>query len=432
MKIEKKNDAIYKHLNSEGFVYDTILGRVVRYDEIEKRWGKSSEEEIIRKVHFFLPDISTNASKEIVKKYLILNRAEFARHKYFGFSNLFIDLETGVKKEYSRNTYVMPDVDYPYVENQSPDLFRKTIEEIFEGDEEKIELLLSSFALALDNNICGPSIFIFEGSGANGKSLLLNVLKAVIGQSRISHFSIKDFGEKFRLSILIEPNLVFYEENISTIQSDQMNNLKGVSDGIDMPIEEKHEKPKVYRVKVASIFAMNEKPKFQEKNHAVLRRFHYLEFSRTFSRDEQNVNLLSDLQVENSGIFDLIYEQFRKIRERGSIPVSKTLQEKAMIAFEVYDSVEGFVKSRCIVSGDSEDRISKDDLYNHYKKFCSKKEIEPLGKQTFQKNLLNSFDSIKTDRIKSKVNKERPHCVSGLKLKKPVNGGRKKRVRKKS
>jgi len=131
---------------------------------------------------------SYNKSKSIIqyltKYYTIDNIDDLIdnNQNYLAFSDKLYDVITGTFRNINRNDYIKLNTGYPAPlnENYECDLtIDKLLEDIFETEDiRKYWLLIHSLSLFRNNF---KSIYIFEGKRSNGKSLLSEMMKIILG-----------------------------------------------------------------------------------------------------------------------------------------------------------------------------------------------------------------------------------------------------------
>jgi phage/plasmid-associated DNA primase len=286
---------------------------------------------------------------------------------------------------------------------------------IFEGDKEKIGTFLSLFSLGLDNTIAGPIICLFLGPGGNGKTLLLKVVNFICGNKKVSHLSIKEVGEKFVNWMLEGSQISISEENEPFIDKSSMKVLKGTSDGQTMNVQKKHKDSRQVFIRVAHLFAVNEMPKLSELNNSVDRRFVILKFDKTFSNKEENRNLLEELKLEASGIFDLVHERYQSISMKQGALLHQNIQNSTQLVLRNHDSVSSFFNSRVVITENIGERVLKEELFKIYEDYCLENSIRSELYQEFCKKVLKYNEKIREGKTLSSTNRQR--CFIGIKLK---------------
>jgi len=406
----KTKSPLQIYLRTKLVTFDLKLKKFFRYSEILKRWVEISVDEIAKEIRLFDPSLKENKIKEEISKYGSINTAIFNEGKNFCFLNGFFKIGSRDFHKYSEKTYLYPTVDYCYVEGSESTLFNEKIDEIFQGDKAKINTFLDYASLALDNEVNFPGVILLIGDGANGKSLLLNTLRNVFG-NRVSCLAVEELDDKFKNSQLIDAHINISEENDASFTSSRLNLIKSLTSGTERTFEEKFKKPSVHHVKVVFMFSLNQPPKIVEQSNAVSRRFRVLNFSRIFSEEEQDPELGQKLKNEYSAIFNQLHKRIIKIKKKGSIEVDEKIKNDTEVALKSSSPVKVFIDEKYTVSGSSKHKVVKKSLYEEFEKFCTLREFNLVGYQTFCKQVV-SFENVKTGKENS--GRERRQCFIGL------------------
>ncbi|WOD20759.1 DNA primase family protein [Paraburkholderia kirstenboschensis] len=103
-----------------------------------------------------------------------------------GAPNGVVDLRTGDLLEAKASMLISRQVAVPYdADAGSPALFLKTLDAIFEGNAE-IEYIQRAGGYILTGSVALEKLFFFFGRGANGKTMLANVMQMLMGDYAIT------------------------------------------------------------------------------------------------------------------------------------------------------------------------------------------------------------------------------------------------------
>src|SRR5262249_39213077 len=99
----------------------------------------------------------------------------------FGCLNGVLDLATGKLLKAERDQYITNQGGFAYDPAAKCPLWLETLDAIFEGNAELIDLIQRLFGLSLTGNADEEIFMYLDGTGGNGKSLFCEVLAAVLG-----------------------------------------------------------------------------------------------------------------------------------------------------------------------------------------------------------------------------------------------------------
>jgi putative DNA primase/helicase len=220
--------------------------------------------------------------------------------------NCAFDPISGRKLGFHHSYYALGSLQFSYNANATCPLWLNFLQEIFGQDddcEQKIALLQEFMGLSLTKVVKHEMMLFLIGAGANGKSVILAIVTALLGHRNISNVSLKDFDGKYKLAYL-NNKLVNIDSDIDkdAIKSDAM--FKRIISGETITTEYKYGSVLEMTPHVKIWAAGNHMPTITHSCHATYRRIAPIEFNRTFTKDEQNPYLINDLRTELSGIFN--------------------------------------------------------------------------------------------------------------------------------
>lgn len=304
----------------------------------------------------------------------------FNRKPVFNFRNCVLDLLTGEKLNHNPSFMSTVQVPYDYDEKADCPQWKKFISEIMAGRELSIKLLqeMTGYILYEDSSL--QKCFFLMGDGANGKSVLLNVLRAVFSEANVS---------SVEMSSLIEPfqriNLLTSLVNISTETS---SNVKGaesifkqivVGDTINGCYKNKDFVN--FKPRCVMISACNEYIKSRDTTSGFLRRICFIDFPCKFEGEKADVELESKLCTELSGIFNWAYEGYKRLRKQKKF--TETPEQKKMIEefVQIMNPVAAFIRE--FFSTTYMDSIERGVLYKNYVSWCKEAGHEAQSRNKF-------------------------------------------------
>lgn len=270
-------------------------------------------------------------------------------------------------------------------------LWIKTLNEIFEGNQEKVDLLHEYMGLCLTNITKFEKALMLSGEGANGKSVIIHILSKILGGENYSAVPLERFNNPFYLSNMLGKNVNFcIETNAKAPVYDSM--FKAIISGDPIEVDQKNKIPFTFRPHCKLIIATNNKPRVDDKTDAFYRRLIVLEFNRQFSEKEQNKNLKKQLEEEIDGIFLLLVDGLKKLLKRGYFDLSGDVQESIHQYRRENNNVLIFVDEECVLSDTC--HIPKSNLYSSYKIWCEMNGNYYLSQIKFGRELVQHFDGI--------------------------------------
>ncbi len=166
--------------------------------------------------------------------------------------------------------------------------------------------------------------------------------------------------------------------------------VKAVVGGDWVTGRELYKRPSKFKPFAKHYLAMNQLPSIEDDTHGMWRRINVIEFPRTFSEDEMDVELTEKLVAELSGIFNWALEGYKRLRNQKFIfSESKSMQRKKQQYQTESNSALDF-SLNYLKEADSENSLAFKEVSDCYIKFCEKEgHTKPYPKKQFRSVLEN-------------------------------------------
>ena len=319
----------------------------------------------------------------------------FNRKPVFNFQNCVLDLTTGEKVKH--NPSYMSSVQVPYLYDEKADCpqWRKFISEIMAERETSIKLLqeMAGYVLYADSSL--QKCFFLMGEGANGKSVFLNVLRSVFGEANVSNVEMSSLIEPFQRINLIN--------SLANISSETSTNVKGAESIFKQIVAGdtingcyKNKDFVNFNPRCVMISACNEYVKSRDTTTGFLRRICFIDFPRKFEGKNADTELESKLKTELAGIFNWIYEGYKRLREQKRF--TETPEQAVMMEefVQIMNPVAAFILETLM---EQTGRIPRNELYTKYHTWCKDAGHEPQSRnkfiQSFRKTIKQLMPHVK-------------------------------------
>jgi putative DNA primase/helicase len=307
-------------------------------------------------------------------------------------------------REHYRTTLIPAEYD---VEARAP-RFEKFFEEVFERDPDAIEksiLICEMIGYTLTTSCEYEKFILLIGSGANGKSVLLDVIRLLVGSKQVAAVQPEQMDNKFQRAHLFGKlaNIVTEIKEGGEIADAA---LKSITSGELNTAEHKFKKPFDFQPFCTCWFGTNHMPHTRDFSDALLRRALIVEFNRVFHEQEQDKHLKKKLVDELPGILTLVLTAFAGVIKRGQFTIPEScLRAKEQWRLEA-DQVAQFLEECCERKPDA--RVTSADLYAAYQDWSDEagirkqlnrinfsKRVQRLGGKPGRKSKVRFFDGVK-------------------------------------
>lgn len=333
--------------------------------------------EFLRLVHDFLNELVPNSwTIKWEEDYhpALLREAEplgelDARRELINLRNGMLDLDTMALIPHDKSFYSTIRVAIDFDPNATYERFLTFLEEIFDGDGERIAIVQEMFGYCLTAETKAHKAFFLYGAGGNGKSVLLDVLTALVGKENVSAVALAELANDFARSDLVGKTVNISTENESDSRGIDTAYFKKIVAGEPVRANVKYEKAFVFRPTAKMVFAINNLPYSRDRSAGFLRRPIVIPFLRQFLDGAANKGLTEELLTELPGMLNWALEGLRRLRANKYVFTRSAAAETAMDEFRANLSpVFGFVEE-CIRSA-PQSSATHNDIHDSYVKWC--------------------------------------------------------------
>jgi putative DNA primase/helicase len=324
-----------------------------------------------------------NITKQIVMdivaqmKWACKRKVETMVSPYIAFTDQLYNCETFAYEPFDRNRVCIFRLPFASIELSDPcPRWHRFLNEVlvFDGttkpDPELTTVMQEIFGFYLLPDLKAHKVFFLVGGGANGKSVLLNVLESMLGDDQVSAMSVQTLTTNhFATSALIGKKLnVCNEEESKYMRSDR---FKALISGDRIDGERKYGDRFSFRPTTKYIFATNEMPTFDGLNMGLRRRIVIVPFHRTLQDHEQNRNLTQELLTELPGIVAWALAGARKLVEQKYLfSEAKAIRTSATEFESAISSPLMYFREEWQVDIFNEQWVATTDLYQKYANWC--------------------------------------------------------------
>ncbi len=310
--------------------------------------------------------------------------------------NGLLNLESGSLEPHSPDILSTVQAETVFDPEATCQFWLQTIEEIL-PDPESRRLLAQVFGYCLTADCSYQKAFLFYGEGANGKSVITDVLEALVGRENCSALHLKDFQEKFRLAEL-QNRLINFATEVEAKGLINDARIKGVITGDPLTVERKNQPPFVIRPFVKLVVSCNNLPQTTDKSHGYFRRWIILPFPVTFSPDKWDRRRATTIrETELSGVLNWAIGGYKSLRDAGTFLVPSASGDALQEYRRQVDPTIDFTEDRLRIIPKDPDGTLLPEIYKSYRNWAGDNGHEILGRTNFRK-AIERITGIKQER----------------------------------
>lgn len=247
------------------------------------------------------------------------------------------------------------------------DLWKKTILEIAGGDPALVAVIQEMFGLCLTTLVKFQKAFFLYGEGSNGKSLILNILQALIGMLNVSNIPYNKLSNSHYIAEL-DNKLVNISTEIDSKGMASTANFKAIVTGDWIQADPKYKDPYNFRPFAKMIFSGNSLPVSNDRSFGFKRRLVIIPLNRIFGEEEAKKELESELMEELDGIFLWALEGLDRLLDKGHFTPCLAVDNAIASYAQDINPLETFLEEVCF-RGPSE-RTEKSEFRSRYTDWC--------------------------------------------------------------
>ncbi|MGE0055994.1 MAG: phage/plasmid primase, P4 family [Hyphomicrobium sp.] len=262
--------------------------------------------------------------------------------------------------------------------------FKRVLSDAFAEDDDLIKYFQGIIGYFLTPNTDRQELYIFHGSGANGKSTLLGAINHILGPYADALMGDTIFegngsGHQSDLASMQDCRLAVVQEAESKFRLNAPR-LKQLTGGDPIKVRALYQNPISFVPKFKIVVVCNKRPNLDAYDEALKRRIKLIPFDHVVPRDKRDLKLGDKLKAEASGILNFMLEGAR-IYFNGDIREPAAVREATKSYLRDHDSVDSFLKYTTIGSPGA--AIGKGELYESYSNYCADEAMSALSKGEF-------------------------------------------------
>lgn len=279
---------------------------------------------------------------------------------------------TGQLEEHNPDEIFITQLPIEYDPKATCPAIDRFLSEVLRTDDIETVLELIGYCTVPDYSI--TKAVMFYGSGANGKSVLLNLISAFLGLFNISRISLQQISEDKHAAADLYGKLAnIYPDIPDRAIRDQSGFKMLTGDESEVRAERKYEHSFNFKNVARLIFSANDLPKVENDSNAFFRRWLLVSFPNTFEGEKADKRLIDKLATpeELAGLFNKVIPYLDQLLNNGDFTGSGTTEDVKREYIIESDPVAAFV-DECVYTVTEEETV-KTDLHIAYKEWCEAK-----------------------------------------------------------
>ena len=393
------HDAFGRYMKNE-FHIKRINGQLHVYDQgIYKSGYRFIENKMIE----LIPALKANSRTEVLKFLEIITPEETytSDANLIAFRNGVYDLSTDKLLPFNPEHIITNMIPWDYNPSAYSELCDKTLNKIACQDAEIRSLLEEAIGYCFFRQNELSKSFMMVGSGSNGKSTFLDMVKNVVSRQNYVALDIGELSERFSTSSMFGKLACFGDDSDdSFLEGKAIAQFKKIVSGNDLKGENKGQDVFFFKPYTKLFFSFNELPRMRNKGFfAIKRRLVIIPFNATFSKEDPDFDSGITWKLKKQDVAEYLVQL--GIQGLKRVLANQAFTESQKVNAEV-ESFERDNNPLLLFL----DEVEEDEILNHetkevfarYDTFCFENGFQKLAMQTFSKEITNKLDCKIADR----------------------------------
>lgn len=290
------------------------------------------------------------------------------------FTNGFLGPDL-VLREHDRDygaQYEMPYAYMPELAHGGP-RFMRFMEEVWDGDVERIQALREAIAVTLFGYSAKlQKCFLFHGVPNSGKSTMLEIITSLVPSVARTSLPPHKWADRF-LNAELYGKVMNAAGELPHGKFIPSELFKGIISGDPQQVERKNQDPFTFKPNTAHWFASNTLPRTKDVSAAFLRRWLIFLFDKLVDKENRNINLADEIiAIEREAIVAWAVQVFPQVLQRHRMFSPSTSDALVSeMALGINPARAWAIESVKMLNGSGEHKkVTEESAYQHFSKFC--------------------------------------------------------------
>jgi putative DNA primase/helicase len=286
-------------------------------------------------------------------------------------------------REFRQSDFMTYQLPFSYDKNSETPLFQDFLDKVL--PEKELQNILAEYLgyVFIKNSVLKlEKVLLLYGTGANGKSVLFEIMNAILGKENTTSFSLQNLtGDNGYYRAMLSNKLLNYASEINgKLQS---SIFKQLISGEPVEARLPYGNPKIISEYARFMFNCNELPKEVENTNAFFRRFMIIPFRVTIPEKLQDKELSKKI-IDNElpGVFNWVLKGLQRLLINKNFTHSIIVKNEVLQYQKESDSVLMFLDDESYQKSIDNYMVLK-NIYHLYRQYC----IESGYRQVSNKNL---------------------------------------------
>ena len=338
----------------------------------------------------YIPRLTKSRRTEILEYITLVmtDEATPAPSNLIAFKNGIYDIVKDEMLPFDPKHIITNKINFDYNPNAKSELVKKTMKKISCNNDDIIMLLYEVAGYCLFRKSELGKSFILTGSGANGKSTYLDMIRTMLGSPNISSLDLSELCSEFKNSTIVG-KLANIGDDISGDFIPDVSIFKKLCTGEALTFNEKFKTPYQSESYAKLLFSANEVPRMGKSrdSYAIKRRVVLVPFKARFTKDDPDYSPFIKYELREPQnieyLIKMAVEGLKCVLENKEFTTCEAVEQEM-------DSYEAANNSVVSFINDGESKIENEsvgEVYLSYSVYCRESNLQAMSKIAFSKEV---------------------------------------------
>ena len=393
------HDKLGNYIIRNCYVKKDIISKELYFYNEKKKAYSTDTDYLMGYMTKLIPSLKHYQKEETLKyiqSFLYEDAVKFNENPYtIVFKNGILDVNTLVFKPMSPDYHESIQINANYNPNAQSQIVDEYFKTATKGNQDIESLLFEAIGYSMIKTNELQKAFLLVGSGRNGKSTYLDLIRELLGRENCTAISFKDLANTFRASAM-NNKLASLAGDISAAPLTDSDMVKSIISGEEVMIEQKYKDAQAKSLFTTLFFAANKLPRTPDQSFGFYRRLTIIPFVADLTAVSRVDGLLFKQKLLSQEALD--YTAYRAI-----LAISRLLNttKEFTTPKEVIDMMEQYkIENSSVLSWYADEFKNKREelikfktreaAYNNYKAWCTNSLRHAL-------NMSNFVNAVKTE-----------------------------------